>query len=152
MKPSLLQCTQTLPIPVATAWEFFSDPRNLPVITPPDLGFKISSAVPERMYPGMVVSYSVTPFGRFCVDWTTEITQVREPEFFVDEQRFGPYRFWHHQHHFRQVENGTEMIDLVHYLLPFGLFGLVAAGFVRGRLERIFTFRRQTLERMFGGA
>lgn len=149
MKPTLLKRTQTLSIPVTTAWEFFSDPRNLPVITPPDLGFRITSAVPERMHAGMVVSYSVTPFGSFSVDWTTEITQVREPEFFVDEQRFGPYRFWHHQHHFRDLEGRTEMTDLVHYLLPFGPFGLVAAGFVQGRLERIFEYRRQTLAKRF---
>lgn len=151
MKPSLLERIQLLPIPIETAWEFFSDPRNLPLITPPDLGFSITSAVPERMYAGMVVSYTVTPFGSFKVDWTTEITHVQEPAFFVDEQRFGPYRFWHHQHRFRTVPGGTEMTDLVHYLLPFPPFGQLAAGFVRGRLERIFSFRQQTLEQLFGG-
>jgi ligand-binding SRPBCC domain-containing protein len=152
MKPFLLQRTQTLPIPLATAWEFFSDPRNLSAITPPDLGFRICSAVPERMYAGMVVSYSVTPFGSFSADWTTEITHVREPEFFVDEQRFGPYRFWHHQHLFKEVDQGVEMTDLVHYLLPFGYVGLVAAGYVRIKLERIFAFRREELIRRFGRA
>ena len=150
MKPVLLERTQFLPIPIETAWEFFSDPRNLPLITPPDLGFHITSSVPERMYAGMVVSYTVTPFGGLKVGWTTEITHVREPEFFVDEQRFGPYRFWHHQHLFRTVPGGTHMTDLVHYLLPLPPFGQLAAGFVRGRLERIFAFRQQELERMFG--
>jgi ligand-binding SRPBCC domain-containing protein len=150
MKPACLERTQFLPIPVETAWEFFSDPRNLPRITPPDLGFRITSPVPQRMYAGMVVSYTVTPFGGLKVDWTTEITHVREPEFFVDEQRFGPYRFWHHQHLFKAAPGGTDMTDLVHYLLPLPLFGQLAAGFVRGRLERIFAFRHQELERMFG--
>lgn len=150
MKPFILKRSQTLPIPCATAWEFFSDPRNLPLITPPDLGFRITSELPERMYAGMVVSYTVTPFAGIKADWTTEITHVREPEFFVDEQRIGPYRFWHHQHQFREVANGTLMTDLIHYLLPFGLFGLLVDGFVRQRLERIFEYRRQTLEQRFG--
>jgi len=150
VKPFLLQRVQTLPIALATAWAFFSDPRNLPAITPPDLGFCISSAVPERMYAGMVVSYRVTPFCCFSVAGTTEITHVREPEFFVDEQRFGPYRFWHHQHLFKETEQGTEMTDLVQYLLPFGYVGLVVAGYVRSRLERIFDFRRDELIRQFG--
>jgi ligand-binding SRPBCC domain-containing protein len=150
MKPFLLQRTQILPIPLATAWAFFSDPHNLPEITPSDLGFRIVSTVPELMYAGMLVSYTVTPFGGFSVDWTTEITHVREPAFFVDEQRFGPYRFWHHQHLFRAVEQGTEMVDLVHYQLPFPPFGQLAAGYVRRRLERIFDFRREALIRRFG--
>lgn len=150
MKPQTLQRTQLLPMPIEAAWEFFSDPGNLPEITPPDLGFRIVSPVPQRMYAGMLVSYTVTPFGGFSVDWITEITHVREPEFFVDEQRFGPYRLWHHQHLFRTVAQGTEMTDLVHYLLPFSPFGQLAAGFVRRRLERIFDFRRETLIRRFG--
>ena len=149
MKPSLLQRTQFLPITREVAWEFFSDPRNLPAITPPDLGFNITSAVPERMYAGMVVNYTVTPFTGFKVDWTTEITHVKECEFFVDEQRFGPYRFWHHQHFFLQVQGGTEMIDSVRYLLPFQPFGQLASGFVRKKLERIFVFLGQALEKLF---
>jgi len=149
MKPYLLKRCQILPISVETAWDFFSDPRNLPVITPPDLGFRVVSELPERMYAGMVVSYSVTPFGGFSVNWTTEITHVREPVFFVDEQRFGPYRFWHHQHLFKEVDHGTEMTDLVHYLLPLGPFGLPAVFFVQNRLEKIFTFRYDTLKKLF---
>jgi len=149
MRPFLLQRTQFLPIPQEMAWEFFSDPGNLPDIIPPDLGFQITSDLPVKMYAGMVVNYTVTPFSWFKLDWTTEITQVREGEFFIDEQRFGPYRFWHHQHFFKQVQGGTEMTDTVHYLLPFQPVGQLAAGFVRKRLDRIFDYRYQALERLF---
>ncbi len=145
----MLKRTQLLPVDLQTAWQFFSDPRNLPVITPPDLGFEITSDLPERMYAGMVVTYRVTALAGIRVDWVTEITHVHEPGFFVDEQRFGPYRFWHHQHHFRAVERGTEMVDLVAYLLPLQPFGQLAGPFVRRRLDQIFDFRQQTLEAMF---
>jgi len=149
MKPSIFQRTQFLPISLEAAWDFFSNPRNLPDITPPDLGFQITSAVPDKMYAGMVVSYTVTPFAGFKVDWTTEITHVKELEFFVDEQRFGPYRFWHHQHFFQQLPGGMEMSDKVTYLLPFQPFGQIAAGFVRKKLEQIFDYRQQMLQHKF---
>lgn len=149
MKPAIFQRTQFLPISLEAAWDFFSNPRNLPDITPPDLGFQITSAVPDKMYAGMVVSYTVTPFAGFRVDWTTEITHVKELEFFVDEQRFGPYRFWHHQHFFQQLPGGMEMSDKVTYLLPFQPFGQIAAGFVRKKLEQIFDYRQQMLQHKF---
>lgn len=99
----------------------------------------------------MVVTYRVMAMAGIRVNWVTEITHVQEPAFFVDEQRFGPYRFWHHQHHFKAVAGGTEMTDLVSYLLPFSPFGQLAAPFVQRRLDQIFDFRRQTLETMFNG-
>lgn len=144
-----LERTQFLPIPMADAWDFFSDPRNLCLITPPDLGFAITSPVPERTYPGLIVTYTVTPFLGVAVHWVTEITHCVAPSFFVDEQRFGPYRFWHHQHHFRQVPGGVEMDDIVHYRLPFGPLGELAAPFVATRLRRIFDFRREALDSRF---
>lgn len=143
------QRTQFLPIDLQTAWQFFSDPRNLPVITPPDLGFEITSDLPERMYAGMVVTYRVVALVGIRVSWVTEITHVREPTFFVDEQRFGPYRFWHHQHHFKAVAGGTEVFDQVSYQLPFQPLGQVAAPLVRRRLEYIFDYRQRTLESLF---
>lgn len=144
-----LKRTQQLPITLETAWQFFSDPRNLPVITPPDLGFEITSDLPEQMYAGMLVSYKVAAAPGIKVSWITEITHVRGKEFFVDEQRFGPYRFWHHQHHFKAVDSGVEMTDLVSYLLPFQPLGQFAAPFVRRRLEYIFDFRYTILESLF---
>ncbi|MDD2499332.1 MAG: SRPBCC family protein [Geobacter sp.] len=147
-----LKRTQLLPVAQQTAWKFFSDPRNLPVITPPDLGFEITSQLPEQMYAGMVVTYRVTALAGVRVDWVTEITHVRESDFFVDEQRFGPYRFWHHQHLFRAVEGGTEMVDQVSYLLPFQPFGSLVAPLVRRRLEHIFDYRYEIIAKLLGKA
>ncbi len=141
---------QQLPLTIAEAWDFFSRPDNLARITPPDLGFEVTSALPEQMYAGMIVTYRVRPFGRLRVPWTTEITHAREPEFFVDEQRSGPYRFWHHQHHFQKVDGGVEMTDLVHFQLPFSPFGdLLAGRSVERRVKAIFTYRRRILEELF---
>jgi ligand-binding SRPBCC domain-containing protein len=147
-----LESRQFLPLTPAQAWQFFSRPENLARITPPDLGFTVTSPLPERMYAGMIVSYRVSPFGGVRVCWVTEITHVREPEFFVDEQRSGPYRFWHHQHHFRAVDGGVEMTDLVHYQMPFGWVGELLAGrLVERRLAGIFAYRRQVLDQLFPG-
>ena len=151
MKPFVLREVQRLPISLPEAWSFFSDPRNLPRITPPSLGLEPTSGLPERMYPGMIVTYNVRPIPWVSVTWVTEITHVREPVLFVDEQRFGPYRFWHHEHHFREVEGSVEMEDIVHYALPLGMIGRVFGGpLVRRRLEHIFSFRRRFLVREFG--
>ena len=151
MKPSVLREVQRLPISLREAWSFFSDPRNLPRITPPSLGLEVTSDLPGEMYPGMIITYRVRPIPWVAAGWVTEITHVREPSLFVDEQRFGPYRFWHHEHHFREAEGGVEMEDVVHYALPFGTIGTVFGGpFVRRRLAEIFAFRRRFLEREFG--
>ena len=145
------ECRQGLELPLDAAWGFFSRPDNLARITPPNLGFEVTSDLPERMYAGMIVSYRVCPFGNWRVPWVTEITHVREPEFFVDEQRSGPYRFWHHQHHFLATPGGIEMVDLVHYQLPFGRTGdLLAGKMVERRLRSIFAYRRKALAQMFG--
>lgn len=147
MKVYRLQQLQILPVRISEAWAFFVNPANLPLITPPDLGFRIVSDIPERIYAGMIVSYTVTPFAGIPVNWLTEITHLVEPHFFVDEQRQGPYRFWHHQHLFREVDGGTEMTDIVHYGLPFDPLGRCVAPFVKTRLEAIFTYRRKTVTR-----
>lgn len=144
-------CRQRLALALPDAWEFFSRPENLARITPPNLGFEVTSALPERMYAGMIVTYRVQPFGGLRVPWVTEITQVREPEFFVDEQRSGPYRLWHHQHQFRVIDGGVEMTDLVHYQLPFGRLGdLLGGGAVARRVAAIFAYRQQVLAQLFG--
>ncbi|MBU5637643.1 SRPBCC family protein [Geomonas sp. Red69] len=145
MKMHLLKQEQLMPLSLEQAWEFFVHPGNLPRITPPDLGFRITGDLPEKMHAGMIVSYTVTPFLGVAVNWVTEITHMQEPYFFVDEQRFGPYRMWHHQHIFEETPRGTLMTDLVHYVLPFGPFGEVAAPFVARRVRSIFEYRRQAL-------
>lgn len=151
MKLERLSISTILPIGPAEAWDYFSDPRNLERITPPSLGLEIASDLPARMHPGMIVIYKVRPLLGIPVRWVTEITHVREPILFVDEQRFGPYRFWHHQHHFREIDGGTEVIDRVHYALPFGFLGwLLGSGIVRRQLAEIFSFRKRFLEETFG--
>ena len=146
-----LEAVQVLPVSRAEAWEFFTNPRNLSVITPPDMGFEITEEVPERVHPGLIVVYRVRPLLGIPVTWVTEITAVVERELFVDDQRIGPYRFWHHQHHFRDVPEGTEVRDIVHYALPFGpLGGLVNERVIAPRLQSIFDFRRGVIEQRFG--
>ena len=149
MKLHLLEARQNLPVSIAEAWEFFSDAGNLARITPPSLGFEVTSAPAERMYAGMIITYRVRPLFGVPVGWVTEITHVDEPHRFVDEQRFGPYRFWHHQHLFREIEGGVEARDIVHYALPAG-GGAVRRMLVAPRLREIFAYRRDVLERTFG--
>lgn len=151
MKLYKVHTIQSLPIPLEQAWDFFANPRNLAKITPPWLNLKPVFEVPAAMYPGMIITYRVKPFAGIGVNWVTEITHVSEPRFFVDEQRFGPYKFWHHQHHFREIPGGVEVQDLIHYALPFGIFGRVAHVLsVRRQLNRIFEYRQSLLEEMFG--
>src|SRR5579871_2125627 len=108
------------------AWSFFSDPNNLSTITPGNLRFEAVYPLPHVIYPGLVLVYRLRPMFNIPTTWVTEITHVREPSLFVDEQRMGPYRLWHHEHHFRAIEGGVEIEDLVHYALPFGPLGLIA--------------------------
>ena len=149
MKLHVLDRTQRVPIPLEQAWDFFSDARNLATITPPEMGFEVTSPLPERMYAGMIIIYRVRPLLGVPVTWVTEITHVEEQVRFVDEQRFGPYRFWHHQHLFRAIPGGVEMRDIVHYALPPG-GGAVRRALVAPRLREIFAYRREVLERTFG--
>lgn len=145
-----LHRVQSLPVSLPAAWDFFSDPANLARITPPWLRFRIVTRKPGPMFAGQILSYKVRALPGLDVRWVTEITHVREPSFFVDEQRLGPYRFWHHKHHFRSVEGGVEVEDEVHYALPCWPLGELAGGFVASRLEAIFDFRREVLEGLFG--
>lgn len=141
---------QFLPISLDQAWNFFSSPRNLESMTPPDLGFRIVHCPAETMHEGQILEYRVEIFPMVWVPWVSEIKAVDEGRSFIDEQRFGPYKFWHHQHRFVAVEGGVKITDLVHYALPFGPLGSIAhALFVRRKLEEIFSFRRQELERRF---
>jgi len=151
MKVHLLKKEQWLPISIQEAWEFFSSPRNLDEITPPELGFKIVSLPEEEMYEGEIITYKVKLFPGFWIPWVTEIKSVEVGKCFVDEQRSGPYRFWHHRHSFEQKNGGTLMTDLVHYSVGKWVIGdLAHVLFVRAQLEKIFSFRREILEKKFG--
>lgn len=151
MKLYTLRTKQIVPIDLATSWMFFSNPANLKNITPPSLGFEVHTDLPDKIYAGLIVHYTVKPLLGIPVNWVTEITQAVEPHYFIDEQRFGPYKFWHHQHHFREHPEGVEMEDIVHYGLPFGILGNIAKPLiVEKKLKEIFNFRKTVLEVMFG--
>jgi ligand-binding SRPBCC domain-containing protein len=151
MKIYTLRREQFLPVTLAEAWAFFATPANLDRITPDFMKFRITSAAVEKMYPGQIITYKIGLLPGITQGWVTEITHVREQQFFVDEQRFGPYRFWHHQHHFEPVDGGVRMVDEIHYAAPFGILGrLVHALYIRRTLEKIFSFRFACLEEQFG--
>jgi ligand-binding SRPBCC domain-containing protein len=147
-----LKTVQKLPVSMEKAWEFFSRPANLKAITPAHMGFEIiSKHHGEKMYAGQIIEYTVKPLLGIPLYWMTEITQVVENEFFIDEQRYGPYSLWHHQHHFKAIEGGVEMTDIVHYRIPFWVLGDIANSIlVKNELRKIFAFRFEAAEQKLG--
>jgi len=147
----VLRTSQIIHSTIERAWDFFSDPRNLSRITPPELDFKVLTTLPERVHPGMMIEYRVRPVFGIPVRWLTEITHVEEGRFFVDEQRIGPYRIWHHEHHFKPLDSGRiELSDKVTYVLPFSPLGdLVHPFLVKPQLAKIFAFREQAVGALF---
>lgn len=151
MKIYTLHKKQNLPISVDEAWDFLSDPRNLKTITPDYMGFHILSGADRPMFPGQIIQYIVTPVLGIKTKWVTEITHVKDKEYFVDEQRFGPYSLWHHKHFIKPIEGGVEMEDIVDYKVPMGILGqLVHPILVKPKLEEIFNYRTKKLEELFG--
>lgn len=145
-----LEVEQFLKLSSAEAWDFFSSPGNLSKITPEHMGFRITSGTPGKMYEGQIITYKVSLFPGIRTNWVTEITQVSEGRYFVDEQRFGPYRMWHHVHLFEEQNGGVLMTDRVSYKLPLGLLGRMAHSlFVKNQLKQIFTFREACLSQIF---
>lgn len=151
MKIYTLSKKQFLPIPINEAWDFFSSPKNLAKITPAEMGFKIQYiSGGDKTYAGQIIRYKVNILPGITSGWTTEITHVNEPYHFIDEQRFGPYALWHHQHHFQEVKGGVEMTDEVNYAIPLGLLGRLAHWLFVGReVNRIFEYRYKKLEEFF---
>lgn len=143
---------QNVPISIEKAWDFFSSPKNLAKITPEHMGFIITSNYnDEKMYPGMLITYKVSPLLGIQLDWCTEITHVVDHKYFVDEQRFGPYAMWHHQHHFKEIEDGVEMIDIVNYAIPYGFIGRIANSIiVETEVKKIFEYRTKKIDEFFG--
>lgn len=146
-----IKAVQHLPASLDTAWDFFSDPANLQKITPENMGFRIISMHHgNSIYAGQIIEYKVSPLAGIPLYWMTEITHVEDKRYFVDEQRYGPYSLWHHQHHFKAIEGGVEMTDIVHYKLPLWFLGEIVHGlFVKKRLAQIFEYRRQKVEELF---
>lgn len=151
MKIYTLQAKQKLPITIDEAWEFLSNPKNLKVITPDYMRFDILSGSEKPMFAGQIIEYIVTPILGIKTKWVTEITHVVDREYFVDEQRFGPYSLWHHKHFIKEIDGGIEMEDLLHYKLPFGILGqLVHPLLVKPKLDEIFEYRKNKLHELFG--
>ena len=151
MKIYTLHTKQNLPISLEKAWSFVSDPKNLKVITPDYMGFEILSGADRPMFPGQIIQYNVTPIAGINTKWVTEITHVKHLEYFVDEQRFGPYSLWHHKHFLKEIPGGVEMEDIIDYKLPFGFLGQLAHPMlVKKQLQKIFGFREKKLAELFG--
>ena len=150
MKIFTLTKEQILPISVETAWEFFSNPNNLNKITPKDMSFEIRTELEGEMYAGMLIDYTVKPILNIPMAWTTEITHVKKGEYFIDEQRFGPYKLWHHEHHFEKTKHGVLITDKLLYGLSFGLIGnALNSLFISRRIQEIFDFRYDKLNELF---
>lgn len=148
----MYQIKQTIRIKgsLEEVWDFFSSPKNLKKISPPYMGFNIITGGEEKMYPGQIITYRVKAVAGIPLNWITEITHVETMKFFVDEQRFGPYSMWHHEHHFKETEGGVEMTDIVSYVMPLGLLGNFAhALFVKARLKEIFDYRSKVMGQYF---
>lgn len=151
MKIYTLHKKQNLPISVDEAWEFLSSPANLKTITPDYMSFDILSGADRPMFPGQIIQYIVTPVMGIKTKWVTEITHVRDKEYFVDEQRFGPYALWHHKHFIKAIDGGVEMEDIIDYKVPFGILGRMVHPFiVKPKLEEIFAYRQKKLVELYG--
>jgi ligand-binding SRPBCC domain-containing protein len=150
MKVYTLIRKQVLAVGIEQAWDFFSSPSNLRRITPDYMQFRILHiSGGEKMYAGQIIRYKLFALPFLPIRWTTEITHVEKHLYFVDEQRFGPYSMWHHQHKFRLVPEGVEMIDEVNYALPLGFIGRIAHWLFVGRqVNAIFDYRYKVLEEM----
>jgi|TARA_B110000305_G_C19444035_1_gene643670 ligand-binding SRPBCC domain-containing protein len=144
--------TQKVNASLEDVWDFISSPKNLKEITPDYMGFDITSeGLTEKMYPGMIIGYRVSPLLGIKTTWVTEITQVRDLSYFVDEQRIGPYSIWHHQHFIEPIEGGVLMRDIVTYRPPFGFLGAIMNRLViQKKLKEIFSYRTEAVEKRYG--
>jgi ligand-binding SRPBCC domain-containing protein len=153
VKTYVLKTEQKIPIPLDEAWDFFSSPLNLAKITPPEMSFVVTSdyAADAKIYTGMIITYKISPLLGIKMNWMTEITHVADKQYFVDEQRFGPYAMWHHQHHFKEIKGGVQMNDILHYAIPYGFIGTITKKvFVGKEVNKIFAFREKAIEEIFG--
>jgi len=144
--------TQQVAATINEIWDFISSPSNLKKITPEHMGFVVTSNTgKEKMYPGMIITYKVSPLFGINLNWVTEITHVKDKEYFVDEQRIGPYSMWHHEHKIEPIEGGVLMTDIVTYQPPMGILGAIANSlFIKKQLQDIFDYRTMALEKQFG--
>lgn len=147
----VIQRVQRLALGLREAWEFFASPGNLSRLTPGELQLRFEGQQPSTVYAGLMLRYRVRILPGIRVQWLGEITHVEPPRRFVDEQRLGPYRLWHHEHELREIPGGTEVRDVVHYVLPWGWVGRLAHWLlVRRQLQQLFDYRAAVLAELFG--
>ncbi len=145
-----IEAKQWIDADLDTTWSFFSDPRNLLKLTPPEMKMRIKTDLPERMYPGMVISYQVAPLMGISLPWTSKINAVKEKQYFTDDMIEGPFSIWHHQHFFREKDGGTEIHDIVDYKVPLGFIGqLFHPILVKKRVQEIFKYREEIVNQIF---
>lgn len=146
-----LKRVQTIEASLEQVWDFISNPDNLKQITPDYMGFDIvSEDLPPKMYPGMIIEYRVSPLLNIPTTWVTEITHMKDHVYFVDEQRIGPYKMWHHEHMLQPRERGIEMIDIVSYQPPFSIFGaMLNKLMIKKKLNDIFDHRSKAFNQLF---
>jgi ligand-binding SRPBCC domain-containing protein len=146
-----LKFLQKLPLSLEDSWSFFSSPANLKILTPDHLGFEIQNDHNSKIYEGQIIDYIIRPLWNIPIQWVTEITHIQEHLYFIDEQRIGPYKFWHHEHRFYPIPNGVEMIDSIYYEMPFGPLGKAIHSLkIKQDIEAIFSYRHAKLKKMFG--
>lgn len=151
MKLYRLQKYQKLPISVQEAWSFLCQPKNLSTLTPSAMNMNIISGADKPMYAGQILQYSVTPLPGFKTKWISEIKQYEELKYFVDDQIYGPYAFWHHKHFVREIDGGVEIEDIIDYKVPLGILGRLAHPIlIKPKLEGIFKYRQEQMEALFG--
>lgn len=150
MKIYTLGQKQFLAISLEAAWEFFANPQNLTKLTPDWMQLTIKGSLPQQMYEGMIMTQEVKPLFGIPLTWVTEITHIKEKAYFIDEQRIGPYKFWHHEHRLKERAGGVELIDTLHYTMPFGMMGRIVHELsVKQKITEVFRYRYEALEKLF---
>ena len=145
-----LKTEHIIQAPIEKVWAFFSSPENLNRLTPPDMRFKIESDLSCTLYSGQIIQYKIRIAPLFWRRWVTEIRHVDFQRYFADEQRFGPYRFWYHEHRFTAENGSVRMTDAVHYIIGFGVIGnILHRLWLRRKLEKVFEYRRSSIDRQF---
>ncbi|ASS50112.1 MAG: hypothetical protein A3D31_11120 [Candidatus Fluviicola riflensis] len=145
-----LKREQLVKTDLQTCWNFFASPKSLKLITPENMKIRVLTEQPDTIYEGLTISYKISPVLGIPLNWTTEIKTVKVNVLFVDEQLNGPYKIWRHEHHFKAVEGGVLVTDIVSYKLPLGFLGKFAHWlFVRKQLETVFEYRFKKVESLF---
>lgn len=138
---------QTVNAAIEDVWEFFSNPGNLNLITPPSLDFEILSGDERPMHNGQIIYYRIRILPLVYVKWVTEIKNVVELSSFIDEQQVGPYKSWQHLHQFVPSDKGIEIIDTVHYSIGYSFLGeILHYAWIKRRLAYIFQYRKERIK------